>query len=1442
MQGDPPSQPKRRRRRWRILIVSAVLLCAVLFTATRSSVLAWMILPKLSLALGGDVHATSMRLDGVSGFTIENLELRAPTWEGESARLAHADQLTIRFSPWKVLRGEIEVRSIDIGTMTLRVAEKLSDPGTFNFSALTPAASPGGSSQRPAVTRIERLAIESGVESDGKWELSGRLDMRGELHPSVGVADELDLRLDGLATERAAAPFESVHGRFNLRTYAFNVEVDELKLRKESLAIAPIAAQKLLDQLDLQGSIERAAISFDGATPPEAELRLRNMRISFPVEELGGVWAGFAQGKTLPTTGRPRIDLREGVLKLTKDSLTLEDLLGDFSATNPSHPVLSVPVQASASIQIPTDDLLPFAWKDRESWFKTALTAAKIDAQVSVRNFSSPPEGDPRVLFLPQAVTDAFQDFGLTKWTVDIEAEAHRAAGTPTKAGEVVSSGEIRLTDASGAYSKFPYPVDQVAALMRLEGDTVEIVRFQGRGSENAQIEISGSLRSLASGAEIEIAIKGSNAPLDDRLLNAFDDEAKAALEQLFDADAVESLAAANLLPDAAMLAQQSEVVARGPSTSAPGATTAADLERLKRSIAAGPFKLGGNADLSIRVYSPPGFNTGVETTGTVTVHAAGLACSPFPYPLRIESGIITVLDESIVLSGGGLQGVTPVGGKVTVAGSVEILRTQGDAREVIPKITLLAEDDSVNLALLAAIPHDATTTAKPPPGWPGRNFAPAGELLRALGLSGGFSANGTIGGHASSDFTFQVQLQDGRVAPNASGVEWMASQHLNWPPEFTLDHVRANLNINSQQLKLTDCTASRGAGRVDVTATAALTGPSSELEVRFERIPLDRAFEPLLDKDPAKSSALWQRYLPTGEIDGSFHRIVTSNTTSFEGKILPQWLEVTLDGERVRATLVTGLIDASGEENRAQDLGFRLTTGPRQDGLLRLRGALSANSLLEASLTDGRFESPVVRAALRDQSTELADLFTQSKVTGLFDATVTRDQSLTLQLQPKSFAFDHHATRSTLTLSPTSKLQLAKGIAEGSCDATFPGGSVSLGCTADLTGNALRSISLHGEIAAESYSPTIAALLTPSGESVANAIAFSAKGATRLRADEVKLVWSPGSSFSNPDAIDVRASASVQGAAFDVGPQLADFDGSAELTVHQRHGATKEDSFSCAVHADSFTAFGRSVGASEGRVGRGGPNEDLTVVADGDFLGGRWCTDAVVDHDSNRWHANTRIVNTNYGPIVSPESESIASDRSGRCGASVSLSGLLDDGVGTDLGRGSAAVHDAVIAESPLLMRIASLTQFMIPVSGALRDADASFAIKGDLAYLAPIDLRSASLKISGLGTVRLSDYAVAMQLRVAGQMGALSEFVSRVTHSLLGIQVSGSITDPKVGLAPLAGFLGAISGGGISGGAFPVPPPAATTQPSPATVPQPTGPQPTEPPPSVEKVPTVS
>ena len=91
-------RPKRRRRRIVALSVFALLAIA-LFVVTRPSVLASFVLPAASRAIGGEVTAARVALDGTSEIVIEDLLVRAPGWDGEGGEVARADRIRIRFSP-----------------------------------------------------------------------------------------------------------------------------------------------------------------------------------------------------------------------------------------------------------------------------------------------------------------------------------------------------------------------------------------------------------------------------------------------------------------------------------------------------------------------------------------------------------------------------------------------------------------------------------------------------------------------------------------------------------------------------------------------------------------------------------------------------------------------------------------------------------------------------------------------------------------------------------------------------------------------------------------------------------------------------------------------------------------------------------------------------------------------------------------------------------------------------------------------------------------------------------------------------------------------------------------------------------------------------------------------------------------------------------------------
>ncbi|MFZ9916028.1 MAG: hypothetical protein ACO3IB_11935, partial [Phycisphaerales bacterium] len=559
--------------------------------------------------------------------------------------------------------------------------------------------------------------------------------------------------------------------------------------------------------------------------------------------------------------------------------------------------VLPVPFECSFTLDIPRPADGDRDWRKPEAWLEQSLAVAPFRLDLGIRRFSSP-EGDDaaRTLQLPRAAAKILSDFDITKWTINVETTFER--GAPLSAGTAApirSSGTLRLERGSGAYREFPYRLDDVSAVISFDDDNLAIERLTGRGADGAVVSIEGKLQDIKEGAEIEVNITCADAPIDRRLFDAFEEGPRAGIELLFDARARDSLARAGLLPDAGAVAQQAErLKSLGDDDRARD-----ERARLQRSIDAGAFTLGGRCGFTIRVYSPKGFDQPVIVTGDVRVRDAGLIFGRFPYPLRIRSGSLSVLDEAIVIGGDGLRTVTPAGGMLTVKGAVNIPRDGKGGRDVRPLIEIADTDDAINPALLAAIPHDPSdkVDGKVPAEWPGADLAPAGELLQALGLSGRLELAGLVSTKAdgSEDFRVRLEFSEGLAQPTEEGRAHLAQQGLAWPKDFSLEDCSARLDIVPERVSFEQCTGAHGGGSVVARGFASLDGPERLVEIELRNLPIDRAFEPYLAADPALAAERFREFAPSGAIDGMIRREVGATGSRTAGSLMPRPVEVTL-------------------------------------------------------------------------------------------------------------------------------------------------------------------------------------------------------------------------------------------------------------------------------------------------------------------------------------------------------------------------------------------------------------------------------------------------------------------------------------------------------------------------------------------------------------------
>ena len=1462
MSGDPTTPRTGRPRRllaWALGLVALV--AATLFVGTRPAVLARLLLPAVSRAVGGTVRADRVALESVDTLVIENLAIRANGWRGAAAEVAGADRIELRFSPWALLTGDLEARSIRIGRLDLRVAERIDQPGDFSLLALTPEqsedASPSAPARFPQIT-VEELEIENGFAFGNDYAKQGSLRFRGTLGGGSDGPDSIAFRLSGRPDDDGHVAISAIDGRYDAKTRALSLELDELEVAGGSLAVAPISVRAWAQRLGLEGRVSRARLDYAPGAEPAAELDVEGVAMSLPVEllgaeKLGDLWAGLSDGKLVEARSVPRMTIESGVLRLVGDQVRLERLRGRLGASDAGAGVLSVPFECAFTLDIPTKDLPPFDWDRRDDWFAKAAELAPFSLTIDIDGFASPAPtpGDPKVLQLPRAAARALADFNITSWTLEIETRFERAPATKGASGaeraKIVSSGTLRLRNGSGAFKEFPYRLDDVAATISFRDDNVVVERLTGRGADEATVLIEGKLDGIASGALIDLRVTCPEAPIDDRLFGSFEEGPRKALQLLFDAGAARNLAAAGLLPDEAALIEQRQELARLGSDD----SVADKRARLSRSVEAGPFRLGGRCAFDIRIYSPAGFGQPVLVTGAVEVRDAGLMFGRFPYPLRLRQGTFNVLDEAIVIGGGGLKATTPAGGELTVSGSVQIPRDGKGGRGLNPLIAISDRNDALNPALLAAIPFDERG-AGAPAAWPGAALSPAGELLDALGLSGDLELNGIVraGADGGEDFEVRLAFADGTAAPDEQGRAWLDKNGLPWPPDFVLDDCSARLNITSERVEIEQCTGRRGRGSVVARGFARLDGPERDVRLEFVDLPIDRSFEGYLAADPSAAAKRFASLGPSGELRGFVERTVDAHGERTRGTLEPRFIEVTIDGARVRADSLGGRIAVDGSQLRAESLEFRLSSGSVDEGLLRISGPLgrglgSREAPFEVSIANGRFESSLVRAALDDRAPVAAELLRELNARGAFDARYSRGDAEAFELTPRTlsigprndpldmaFADEDRVTATDAKVeavlhgdlaAPNAgtmaiELEIALDAAldprdAGSSSATVLDGTFALDAAAltspirrhlpppfdtaaaavELVSNGrfeLKLDSVHAEWPAATPTTPSTAPATTTAPATAPASTSTAPATAASTTGSITASTSStsgaGPTDREPAVYSLRGTLRADDATLRAGELFTKTTLAMPFSFDYRPKGPRPIDFRAEIDAQTTEVFGCNPQRVDATIASTELGRGLRVEAAGDLYGGRVEALATVDFDADRYDLRVRTSDVDFDRL---RDRTLPAGR-GKLSSTMRVagpSGGTPEATAARRGVGRVAIRNATLASMPVALRVLQLTQFLPPVDSTLTESDADFTIRGDTAECSDFRLACGTLTLEGEGTVDIPTFGLAMRLFPKGRIPLFSDLVGGFTNQLFAVDVRGTLAKPEASVAPI-------------------------------------------------------
>lgn len=1384
-----------------------------LFLITRSFVLEAIARPHIEATIGGEIEIGHVRWLSLGELEILDLSVRAPGWKGAAGEVIRVDRATIELDARALRAGAFKIDRVEIDGMLVRVAERGSDPGVFNFHALQPELGDGGGGQPPARIDIKNLELQMGVDQDGTWERSGSVELSGELVAEPRSPGKFVIQF---VTQPRAGKNQSVlKGEIDIRTLAFNASIDDLAVDENLLGMMPIELRRITESMDLSGHVDRVETAWDGKNTLHAAIDLGKSQLTIPQFEEENTWSILDAGVLTTATRPPMIEVHSGRIALSDDRLTLEQFEGRLRGSDGASD--AIPVRLDFHMDLAPILSKKLDWTRGRAIAEQAFRIAPFSLNLMIPDFKI--KADSEGIVLPTAAARALSEFGAEEWELHIKVDLARDLpivgedGTRTPA-ELHTTGRVTVKNGSGRYSRFPFPLEHVRAYIEFDDVSVNISYLIGNGPNGGSVEVTGVIINPGPSAEIDVRVIGNDVPADRVFRSALDGWRRRTWDRFFDAHAERQMHDAGLLPG-----QETVETARRERTEL--LLTLRDLppedeverkklqkraEKLKRVIKAGPFEMGGLFGFDLRVTSAAGSESPVHLTGDITIIKGDVILSDFPYPIHLYDSTIRLEPEDIVL-GQGVSFVTPDGGTGVIRGSIHNPDTGSEGGPVmIPDITFAAIDVSVTPTLLAALPPSGEDEPIDPGSWPGRWRSEGARAMAGLGLAGLLDLEGSWrGNHERPEedpiLQFDAHLGGGSITPHPDLAEFFAEAGIIWPEGFQLSGCTANVHLDPTIVRMSNFEGSRKGGIVTANGFISRLDDAEELEVAFRSIQLEEYLLDLVPEGPRnRARELWDRFQPRGMFDADLDW-----TQDFEGKRTsivraePDDVLLNMNGTDVSVKREHGVIIIEGDEIRLEDLLLRLTTPRLTHAVVALDGAYGrpfgdVELQLRGEIEEGHFESPVIPVMLDlFDSDRLLESWFELEPSGRFEARFEyrglsdERTDYSIDLVPSSISATigedrlHAVFDDGLVFISPSRVDMERLLVRIPAPGTVEiNGTVTFGEKIDLLATADYDLQ-QLPLGASAYLPVP---LSMGFES----IDFTTNARFQLHDCSISGTWAAGAPIEEPDLYDFAGEIEYEQAKFTAGTSFDRFDGHAE--VHLR--AEQEPTGRLALHLLGLIE-GEHIDVQSRRITK--PSARLEMVGDdvlrildisGSIAGGRTVAEIAIDLEARSWELEVSLEDASLEELSHGRDEPTTEGTIGRVLANVRLFGLIDSPE-SKRGRGRILIEEGKMTNSPLTLSIVQLSQFMLPVSDSLDFAEIAFTVEGDRMVFDEFLLSSPTLQFFGEGEMSMGDWELALRLFPRGTVPILSDLIGGVTGTLYAINIGGTLGEPEASVEPL-------------------------------------------------------
>ena len=1389
------------------------------FLATRSVVLKSIARPHLEATFGGEIEIGSIRWLDFDELEIKELVVKVPGWNPVAGEIVRIDTARIELNKNALKTGSFEILEMDIEGMNFRIAERANAPGQFNVLDLQPEDGSGGDGAPPKRIDIRDFQMEMGVANSEGWVKTGEVMLSGDLISAPENRQEFFFNL--VSEETEPVPPTILKGRFDISTLAFDASMDDLVVTEKLLGMMPVELRKATDSMNLQGVIDRLEVSWDQIDALSATIDLGSARMVIPNIDSEETWSRLDAGIVTAAGQNPIVEISSGRLLLEKERLLIDDFKGQMRGqaanTDP------IPIIMAFEMDLKDRHDQDVDWSDSDDVARHVFDIAPFLLEINIPNFQI--RSDGAGVILPSAAARAFSEFGVEEWRVNINAQIRREAPQLLEDGSFVASplkteGKVMVDSGIGRYSRFPYPLENVRANIEFNDEVVTISNLIGTGPNGGSVVVEGTIIDPGSAAAIDVSISGNDVPADRVFRSALDGWRRRTWDRFFDRHAERRLREADLLVtkqdvDEAIrtrtqILQQLNSLNPDQQNQDLRSSLLMQAERLDRVIQTGPFELGGVFSFNLKVTSPAGENQPVFLTGDIDIIEGNVVVSDFPFPIHLEESRITLTPDDILIKDG-LFFTTPDGGTGVIRGSIHNPDTPEGADPIsVIDVSFAAIQVDLSQTLLAALPPGGDDQPIDPNTWPGIWRSEAARALAALGVHGQLDVEGTLRGDRAKPqedpvLNFETTLFDGSIAPNSQLADFFAEAGFIWPEGFQLESCQANLSVSPERSTLHRFQGERLGGTVDASGYMSRSSDASALNVQFTDIQMeDYLIDFLPQGNQSQAVALWERFNPRGRFDADLDWSQSeSGARDSTVDVKPKAITMNFNGEEVTVSRREGDIYIHPDDIQLDGLILDISGNEYSHGRLKLDGGYGIPKdgkllILDGSVSDGRFESPVLEVLLDLIGVQrVLETWQQLAPDGGFEShfeyrgiPVSEDAepAYAIDVAPKSMGITLDGDRITAEFETG-----ALYISPGRFDLEHLIAHIPAPGRIDINGNVTVEDTIKAELVIdydlEQLPEGYHGYFPPPLSTGFQSVDFSSSGPLQINSARISGSWQEEASIEEPDLYEFTGTVEVKDGAFDAGPTFDQFDATITLECRAEWDEPRQQLVKYldgSITGPQLDVQGRRVDDFKAlmRINE----DDIFHLQDmyGEIADGAVAGDVQIDLQTTQWTLDVQLEDSSL-EILSRDSEDAPSQgTTGTVLGRVHVSGLLEDPM-TRNGRGLILIEDGEMTNSPLTFSILQLSQLMLPVSSSLEFAEIAFTIDGEKMIFDDFLLSSPSVTLEGTGEMSLEDWRIALRLFPKGTIPIFSDIVGTITGTLYAINVKGTLDEPVTSIEAL-------------------------------------------------------